>query len=120
MTREALQQQGFGVLTEIDVQATLRERLGEQIEPYLILGVCNPRLASLALAANRQAGLMLPCNVVVRGADSGTLVEAADPDVLVRAAGHDGLQSIADEARGLLTAAIEALRTVPVSAQHGK
>ncbi|WP_051499961.1 DUF302 domain-containing protein [Nocardia sp. BMG51109] len=120
MTREALRQQGFGVLTEIDVRATLREKLGEQIEPYVILGACNPRLASRALATDRQAGLLLPCNVVVRGADTGTLVEAADPDVLVRATGHGDLQAIADEARGLLTAAIETLRTVPARAQHEK
>nr|WP_068017475.1 DUF302 domain-containing protein [Nocardia mexicana] len=119
LTREALRQQGFDVIAEVDMRATLRKELGEQVEEYLILGVCNPRLASRALAEDRQAGLLLPGNVVVRTVDSGTMVEAADPDVLVRATGHHGLYPVADEARRLLVAAIEALRAPTAHSQHG-
>ena len=77
--RDALKAQGFGVLTEIDVQATLRDRLGEDMEPYLILGACNPPLAHRALAADRRIGLLLPCNVVVRAGAGQTVIEALDP-----------------------------------------
>lgn len=109
-TRSALQDQGFGVLTEIDVQATLQEKLGEQVEPYLILGACNPPLAHRALEADRQVGLLLPCNVVVRADGEGALVEALDPHVMSRVAGHDRLDAVADEARERLQAALETLR----------
>ena len=77
--RDALKAQGFGVLTEIDVQATLRDKLGEDMEPYLILGACNPPLAHRALAADRRIGLLLPCNVVVRAGAGQTVIEALDP-----------------------------------------
>src|SRR6516165_3350334 len=80
--RDALKAQGFGVLTEIDVQATLRDKLGEDMEPYLILGACNPPLAHRALSADRRIGLLLPCNVVVRTAGDQTLIEALNPQIM--------------------------------------
>lgn len=111
-TREALAEQGFGVLTEIDVQATLKAKLGEDMENYLILGACNPPLAHRAVTIDRQIGLLLPCNVVVRAdpEDQGTvLVEAMDPEVLVDVTGEAELRPVADEVAAKLKAAIEAL-----------
>ncbi|MFE6749850.1 DUF302 domain-containing protein [Kitasatospora purpeofusca] len=107
--RAALAEQGFGVLTEIDVRATLRAKLGEEIENYLILGACNPPLAHRALEADRHIGLLLPCNVVVRAVDGGTLVEAMDPQLLVRVTGKPELAAVADEAATRLRAALESL-----------
>jgi uncharacterized protein (DUF302 family) len=109
--RAALADQAFGVLTEIDVQATLQEKLGEQMEPYLILGACNPPLAHRALAADRQIGLLLPCNVVVRTAEGRTLVEALDPLVMVDVSGQPGLEQVATEVRERLQAALKALQS---------
>ena len=108
--REALKAQGFGVLTEIDIQATLREKLGSEMEDYVILGACNPPLASRALAADRQIGLLLPCNVVVRTAGGHTVVEALDPQTMVAVTREDELQPVADEAARRLRAALDTLR----------
>ena len=108
--RAALAEQGFGVLTEIDVQATLRSKLGEETEPYLILGACNPRLAHRALGVDRRIGLLLPCNVVVRAEGESTVVEALDPQVMVSVPGDSRLQPIADEAGRRLRAALQALK----------
>ena len=101
--------QGFGVLTEIDVQATLKEKLGEDMEPYLILGACNPPLAHRALAVDRRIGLLLPCNVVVRAERDSTIVEALDPQIMVGFTGLPELAPVADEAATRLTAALESL-----------
>jgi uncharacterized protein (DUF302 family) len=109
--REALQAQGFGVLTEIDVQSTLRDKLGEQMEQYVILGACNPPLAHRALSADRSIGLLLPCNVVVRAAGDGAIVEALDPRAIAAVAGHPELTDIADDAAARLRAALDALPT---------
>lgn len=108
--RAALKEQGFGVLTEIDVQATLREKLGARMEDYLILGACNPPLAHQALDVDRDIGLLLPCNVVVRadGPDA-TLVQALDPQVMVQVTGRPELKDIADEAAARLRAALDTL-----------
>ena len=107
--RAALQEQGFGVLTEIDVTATLRARLGEQMEDYLILGACNPPAAHQALGIDRSIGLLLPCNVVVRATEAGTLVEALDPQVMVTLTGRPELKPVADEVGRRLARALAAL-----------
>ncbi len=107
--REALKGQGFGVLTEIDVQATLKAKLGEDMEDYLILGACNPPLAHRALSADRQIGLLLPCNVVVRAAGDETLIEALDPMTMVAITEEDELRSVATEAASRLRAALSAI-----------
>ena len=108
-TRAALAEQGFGVLTEIDVQATLKTKLDLDVEPQLILGACNPQLASQALAAEPGIGLLLPCNVVVRREDGRTLVSALDPQMMVSLPGNDALQPVADDASRRLTAALDAV-----------
>ncbi len=111
-TREALAEQGFGVLTEIDVKATLKSKLGEDIEDYLILGACNPPLAHRAIDVDRQIGLLLPCNVVVRSdPDHADVirVEAMNPQLLVDVTGEPALSPIAEEVTGKLQAAIDAL-----------
>jgi uncharacterized protein (DUF302 family) len=108
--RAALKEQGFGVLTEIDVRATMREKLGAEMEDYLILGACNPPLAHRALDADRDIGLLLPCNVVIRadGPDA-TLVQALDPHIMVTVTGRPELKPMADEATARLRAALAAL-----------
>lgn len=113
-TTKALAAQGFGVLTTIDVQATLKQKLGAEMENYLILGACNPGLAHRALGAHRQIGQLLPCNVVVRtdpdGDGDAVLVEAMDPQLMVAVTGEpDALREVADEATAKLRAAIGAL-----------
>ncbi|WP_156724906.1 DUF302 domain-containing protein [Streptomyces apocyni] len=107
--REALAEQGFGVLTEIDVTATLKAKLGHDMEDYLILGACNPPLAHQALEVDRAIGLLLPCNVVVRADGDTTLVQALDPATLVTLTGLPALEPIADEATRRLDAALASL-----------
>ncbi len=108
-TREALAEQGFGVLTEIDVQATLREKLGQEMEPYIILGACNPELAHQALEVDRSIGVLLPCNVVVSGRDGGSMVQILDPQVMASVTELPALQSLADEASTRLQAVLDSL-----------
>ncbi|MER6406106.1 DUF302 domain-containing protein [Streptomyces viridosporus] len=107
--RRALADQGFGVLTEIDVRATLKAKLDHDMEDYLILGACNPPLAHRALEADRSIGLLLPCNVVVRRDGDHTLVQALDPGTMVTLTGLDALTPVADEATARLDAALSAL-----------
>jgi uncharacterized protein (DUF302 family) len=108
--RAALQEQGFGVLTEIDVQATMRAKLDVTMEEYLILGACNPPLAHRALGIDPEIGLLLPCNVVVRadGPDA-CLVQALDPQSMVQLTGRPELKPVADDAAGRLSAALNQL-----------
>ena len=108
--KEALKAQGFGVLTEIDVRATMHDKLGEEMEDYLILGACNPPLAHRALSADRRIGMLLPCNVVIRAADGETVVEALNPQTMVAVTSEADLQPEADEAARRLRAALDTLR----------
>lgn len=108
--KDAFKQQGFGMLTEIDVRKTLKEKLGLDMEDYLILGACNPQLAHRALDIERDLGLLLPCNVVVRRHDDRTLVQALDPAVMVSVPERPELQPIADEANRRIDAALAALK----------
>ena len=109
--REELSREGFGVLTEIDVKATLKRKLDVDFRPYVILGACNPPLAHKALNAERDIGLLLPCNVIVyQGDDPGTSVVAAmDPVEALGIAGVEALRPLAAEVRGRLERALEAL-----------
>jgi uncharacterized protein (DUF302 family) len=117
-TRKALADEGFGVLTEIDVKATLKAKLGAEMVDYLILGACNPLLAHRAVTIDSQIGLLLPCNVVVRvdSATEGTvIVEAINPQMLVDLTGQPMLQEVAEQATGKLHAAIDAVAATPTS-----
>ena len=107
--RAALKEQGFGVLTEIDVTATLRAKLGEQMEDYVILGACDPPFASRALGIDRSIGLLLPCNVVVRAAGDGAIVEALDPQIMATLTGRPELKPVADEVGQRLASALASL-----------
>ncbi|MGW4147145.1 DUF302 domain-containing protein [Streptomyces albogriseolus] len=107
--RRVLADQGFGVLTEIDVTATLKAKLDHDMEEYLILGACNPPLAHRALEADRSIGLLLPCNVVVRRDGDHMLVQALDPGTMVTLTGLDALGPVAEEATARLDAALAAL-----------
>jgi Domain of unknown function DUF302 len=121
--RQALKDQGFGVLTEIDVRTTLHDRLGEEMEDYVILGACNPPLAHRALGIDRSIGLLLPCNVVVRAATGDdeqdaprgahTVVEALDPHVMVTIAAEPELKAIAEDAARRLEAALATVAALP-------
>ena len=109
-TRTALADQGFGVLTEIDLAATLKAKLDADIPAQVILGACRPPLAYAAIQAEPSIGLLLPCNVVVRSLDDdSTLVEAMDPAVMVTMTGNEALADVATDARARLTAALAAL-----------
>ena len=109
-TRMSLTDQGFGVLTEIDIQATLKDKLDVDIPAQVILGACRPPLAHAALQVEPSAGLLLPCNVVVRYLDDDTtIVEAFDPKVMVSLTHNDALTLVAGEAGHRLAAALDAL-----------
>ena len=116
LTREALAATGFGVLTEIDVKATLKKKLDADFRPYVILGACNPPLAHRALQAELPIGLLLPCNVIVYAGDEpGTsVVSVLDPVVQLGVTGRRDLEPLAKEVRGLLQ---QALARVCSSAQ---
>jgi uncharacterized protein (DUF302 family) len=108
--RDALQAEGFGILTEIDVSATLKEKLDVDFPPYEILGACNPPLAHQALQLEADVGLLLPCNVVVRSLEDGrTMVEALDPVRQLSVADNPDLPQLAEEVRARMKRVIAAV-----------
>ena len=109
MVRAALANEGFGVLTEIDLAATLKEKLGGERGPYKILGACNPTLADRAIAAEEDVGLLLPCNVVIYESGDRTVVAAMEPTTIVKLTSNPELDSIATEARDALDRALSSL-----------
>lgn len=113
LVREQLGEAGFGVLTEIDIRATLKAKLDVDVDPQIILGACRPQLAHAALQADPSIAALLPCNVVVRRADKETVVEAFDPQAMTAMAtdAPAALHEIAEDARGRLAGALEAVRT---------
>lgn len=107
---QELSKVGFGILTDIDVQATLRKKIGQEMPPYRILGACNPPLASRAIAAEPQIGALLPCNVVVRQDAAGTVyVEAMDPSAVLELVHNPAVPALAAEVRQKLEQALAAL-----------
>ena len=107
---EELKKEGFGVLTEVDVQATLKKKLNADFRPYRILGACNPPLAHQALQAESHIGLMLPCNIIVQDAGNGRIdVAAIDPLVAMARVDNSGLEPVAVEAQSKLKRVIENL-----------
>lgn len=108
--RAVLAEQGFGIVSEIDMQATLRNKIGVEIEAQLILGACNPKFAHRALQAEPSIGLLLPCNVVIRTTAAGTVVEMINPQMMAEIAEGSGMKQIADEVTEMLSQALVSLK----------
>ncbi len=106
---QALKERGFGVLTEIDVKATLKKKLDVDFRPYRILGACNPQFAYRALQLENKIGTMLPCNVIVQETDKGVEVAAVDPVASMQAIDNPALAEVAEQVRALLRSAVESL-----------
>lgn len=108
-TRKALAIHGFGVLTEIDVKATMKKKLEVEIPAYRILGACNPKMAYQAIGIEPRVGAMLPCNVILREVEGGVEVSAIDPVASMQAIENAELTSLAGEVRNLLAKAVDAI-----------
>ena len=106
--RDALAEKGFGVLTEIDVKATMQKKLGVEMPPYRILGACNPGMAHKAIEFEPRIGAMLPCNVILRQVDGGIEISAIDPVASMQAVGNADLDAVASQVRELLMSAVDA------------
>ncbi len=102
-TRTALSNHGFGVLTEIDVKATMKKKIDVDMDPYRILGACNPHMAHQAIGMEPKIGAMLPCNVILRAVDGGVEVSAIDPLESMAAVDNAELKAVAGEVRGMLS-----------------
>ena len=108
-TRAALQEKGFGVLTEIDVKATMKRKLDADMDDYRILGACNPKMAFQAIGMEPNVGAMLPCNVILRTTDAGVQVSAIDPVASMQAIDNDELKAVAEQVKAMLSDAIEGI-----------
>lgn len=108
-TRRALADQGFGVLTEIDAKATMKKKLDVEMDSYLILGACNPKMAHQAIGMEPRVGAMLPCNVIVREVEGGVEVSAIDPVASMTAIENNDLKKVAGQVRELLGRAVESI-----------
>lgn len=106
-TRSALAAHGFGVLTEIDVKATMKKKLDVDMDGYRILGACNPQMAHQAIGMEPRIGAMLPCNVILREVEGGIQVSAVDPVASMQAIDNDELHAVAGQVRGMLSAVVE-------------
>ena len=109
LARNALADNGFGVLTEIDVKATMKKKLDVEMPAYRILGACNPKMAYAAIGMEPRVGAMLPCNVILRAVEGGVEVSAIDPVVSMQGIENAELTSVAGEVRDLLTKAVKAI-----------
>lgn len=108
-TRQALKDAGFGVLTEIDVQATMKKKIDKDMDGYLILGACNPAMAWQAIGLEPKVGAMLPCNVILREANGGVEVSAVDPAASMAAIPNPELAAVAGQVGVMLTNVVEAI-----------
>lgn len=108
-TREALTEHGFGVLTEIDVQATMKKKLDKDMPAYRILGACNPKMAWEAIGLEPRVGAMLPCNVILREVEEGVEISAVDPVASMTAIDNDELQRVAGKVRDMLSEAVHSI-----------
>ncbi|MFZ0012771.1 MAG: DUF302 domain-containing protein [Acidimicrobiia bacterium] len=104
--RSALADEGFGILTEIDVAATLKNKLDVSVPPYRILGACNPQLAHEALKAEQSIGLLLPCNVIIYETDDGSVIEVLEPNLMAELTSNNDLGELAKNARSRLERAL--------------
>jgi uncharacterized protein (DUF302 family) len=114
-TKEALAAEGFGVLSEIDVAATLKKKLDVDFRPYVILGACNPPLAHRALTAERDIGLLLPCNVIVYADDmpGQSVISVMDPVEALQLTGNEDIRPLAEDVKARLTRVLEAIERAP-------